>query len=136
VQRRGHEQADDEEDARQAQTAEPPAERGEDGDEAAEEEVSLRDVPRREQGLSLFAVGAGQSARGPVRLRRVTAARTVEGGDVLQRNEDVAVELDVRDPFDPAVGGKRPVLILAAEELDFDLLSLVLVGVVLHGFSV
>jgi hypothetical protein len=82
--------------------------------------------------LRLFAVGARQPARGPVRLRGVAAARTVEGGDVLERDEDVAVELDVRDPFDPAVRGERSVLVLPAEELHFDLLPFVLVGVVLH----
>jgi hypothetical protein len=56
----------------------------------------------------------------------------VERGDVLERDEDVSVELDVRDALDPAVRGQSSVLVLAAEELHLDLLSLVLVGVVLH----
>jgi hypothetical protein len=57
----------------------------------------------------------------------------VERRDVLERNEDVAVELDVRNALDSAVGGQRPVLVLAPEELDLDLLALVLVRVVLDA---
>jgi hypothetical protein len=60
----------------------------------------------------------------------------VEGGDVLERDEDVAVQLDVRDALDGAVGRERAFLVLAAEELDLDLLPLVLVRVVLHRVSV
>jgi len=57
----------------------------------------------------------------------------MERGDVLERDQDVSVQLDVRDVLDEAVGGQHPVLIIAAEEGDFDLLTLVLVGVVLHS---
>src|SRR5262249_14796001 len=57
----------------------------------------------------------------------------VQGGDVLQRHEDVPVELDVRNVVDEAVGGQDAVLILPAEERDLDALPLVLLGVVLHG---
>jgi hypothetical protein len=39
----------------------------------------------------------------------------------------------VGDALDRAVGGERPVLVLAAEELHLDLLAAVLVRVVLHG---
>ena len=77
----------------------------------------------------------GEPARRPVGLGRVAAARAVEGGDVLQRDQDVAVQLDVRDVLDVAVRGEHAVLVLAAEEGDLDLLALVLVGVVLHGSS-
>src|SRR5207247_11455197 len=73
-----------------------------------------------------------QSARRPVRLRGVAAARAVEGGDVLERDEDVAVELDVGDVVDVAVGRPYSVLVLAAEQGYFDLLALVLARVVLH----
>jgi len=82
--------------------------------------------------LRLVAVGPRQTSRRPIRLRRVAAAGAVEGGDVLQRDEDVAVELEVRNAFYSAVRRERPVLILAAEELDLDLLALVFVRVVLH----
>jgi hypothetical protein len=50
MERRGHKQADDEEDARQPDSADPPAEGGEDCDEAAKQEEGLRDVTRREHG--------------------------------------------------------------------------------------
>jgi hypothetical protein len=56
----------------------------------------------------------------------------VEGSNVLKRDENVAVQLEVRDALDSAVGGQRAVLVLAPEELDLDLLALVLVRVVLH----
>ena len=59
-----------------------------------------------------------------------SAGRRCSGGD-----EDVAVQLEVRDAGDGAVGGERPLLVLAAEELDLDLLARVLVRVVLHGLS-
>jgi hypothetical protein len=39
----------------------------------------------------------------------------------------------VRDVLDRAVGGQRPLLVLAAEQRELDLLALVLVGVVLHA---
>ena len=44
----------------------------------------------------------------------------------------MAVQLDVRDVLEVAVGGQDAVLVLAAEQGDLDLLALVLVGVVLH----
>jgi hypothetical protein len=56
----------------------------------------------------------------------------MERGDVLQGNEDVIVELDVRNALDAAVSRERAFLVLAAEELELHLLSLVLVRVVLH----
>ena len=82
-------------------------------------QVSLRVRPR-------------QPARRPVGLGRVAAARAVERGDVLERDEDVAVQLDVGDVLDVAVRGQHAFLVVAAEERDLDLLALVLVGVVLH----
>jgi hypothetical protein len=59
----------------------------------------------------------------------------VEGGDVLERDEDVPVQLDVRDVLEVAVRGQDAVLVLAAEEGDLDLLALVLVRVILDGLS-
>ena len=56
----------------------------------------------------------------------------MERSDVLQRYEDVAVQLDVRHPVDDPVGGQHPVDVLAAEESDVDLLALVLVRQLLH----
>src|SRR5204862_3482083 len=57
---------------------------------------------------------------------------TVQGGDVLERHENVAVQLDVGDVLDVAVRRQDTLLVLAPEEGDLDLLALVLVGVVLH----
>jgi hypothetical protein len=57
----------------------------------------------------------------------------MERSNVLQRNQDVSVQLDVGDVLDEAVGGQHAVLVIAAEEGDFDLLTLVLVGVILDG---
>src|SRR5581483_6548880 len=74
-----------------------------------------------------------QPARRPVVvLRRVAAAGAVQRGDVLEGDEDVAVELDVRDLVDVAVRGEDAFLVLAAEQGDLDLLALVLARVVLH----
>ena len=60
----------------------------------------------------------------------------MERGDVLQRHEDVAVQLDVRDILDVAVRGQNALLVLASEEGDLDLLALVFVRVVLDARSV
>ena len=60
----------------------------------------------------------------------------MERGDVLQRHEDVAVQLDVSDVLDVAVGGEDTLLVLASEEGDLDLLALVFVRVVLDARSV
>ena len=95
---------------------------------------TARSVPRT--GVYGFAVALGEAAGRPVRLGGVAAARAVERGDVLERDEDVPVQLDVRDAFDAAVGRQRAVLVLAAEELDVDLLSLVLTREVVHRDSV
>src|SRR3954471_24627692 len=74
-----------------------------------------------------------QAPRRPILvLRRVAAARAVEGRDVLEGHEDVPVQLDVRHLVDVAVCGEHAFLVLAAEERDLDLLALVLVRVVLH----
>src|SRR5205814_4705092 len=83
--------------------------------------------------LRLFrAVVLGEAAWRPVGLGSGATARAMERGDVLQRDQDVAVQLDVRHVFDDAVGGEDTVLVVAAEERDLDLLALVLVRVVLH----
>src|SRR5581483_11090989 len=74
-----------------------------------------------------------EAARRPVGLGRVAAARAVQRGDVLQRDQDVPVELHVRDVLDVAIRGEHAVLVFAAEERDLDLLALVLVRVVLHA---
>ena len=79
------------------------------------------------------AVVVQKPARGPVVvLGRVAPAGAVQRGDVLERHEDVAVQLDVGDLVDVAVRGQDALLVLAAEECDLDLLALVLPGVVLH----
>jgi hypothetical protein len=57
----------------------------------------------------------------------------VKRGDVLKRNQDVAVQLDVGDVLDEAICGQHAVLVIAPEERDLDLLALVFVGVVLDG---
>src|SRR5438874_13460835 len=56
----------------------------------------------------------------------------MERGDVLQRDQDVPVQLDVGDILDEAVRGEHAVLVVTAEERNLDLLALVLVGVILH----
>ena len=56
----------------------------------------------------------------------------MQAGDVLERHEDVPVELDVGDVLDQAVGGEDAVLLLAPEEGDLDRLALVPGRVVLH----
>src|SRR5262249_7825835 len=68
----------------------------------------------------------------PVGLGGVATARAVERGDVLQRDQNVAVQFDVRHVLDDAVSREDAVLVIAAEEGDLDLLALVLVRVVLH----
>ncbi len=55
--------------------------------------------------------------------------------DVLERNEDVPVQLDVRDLIDIAVRSEDALLVLAAEECDLDLLALVLACVVLDAWN-
>src|SRR5947208_6765408 len=94
--------------------------------------LRIAGMPPRTGLAVVVAVVLGEAARRPVRLRGVAAARAVEGGDVLQRDQDVSVQLDVGDVLDEAVGGQDTVLIIAAEEGDFDLLTFVFVGVVLH----
>src|SRR6059036_94773 len=94
--------------------------------------LSIAGMPPRTGLAVVVALVLGEAARRPVRLRGVAAARAVERGDVLKRDEDVAVQLDVRDVLDIAVRGEHALLVLAAEERDLDLLTLVLVGVVLH----
>ena len=42
----------------------------------------------------VVALLVGQAARRPVRLRGVASARAMKRRDVLERNQDVAVELD------------------------------------------
>src|SRR5262249_23984758 len=83
-------------------------------------------------GRTLLPVFLLEAARRPVVVRRIAAARAVEGGDVLERDQDVAVELDVGHILDIAGRGQDALLVLAAGECDGDLLSLVLVRVVLH----
>ena len=105
--------------------------------DADEQQPGLEEVPRdqrtrtlarRRRLVVLASPRGGQSSS-----RRVAAARAVERGDVLERHEDVPVQLDVRDVLDVAVRRQHAFLVLAAEERHLDLLALVLVGVVLHG---
>jgi hypothetical protein len=53
--------------------------------------------------------------------------------DVLEGNEDVAVQLDVGNVLHVAIGRQAALLIFASEERDLDLLPFVLARVVLHG---
>src|SRR5256714_2922996 len=87
---------------------------------------------RPDTGRTLLAVFLLEPARRPIVVRRVAAARTVEGCDVLQGDEDMPVQLDVGDVLDVAVGGQDTLLVFPSEEGDLDLLALVLVRVVLH----
>jgi hypothetical protein len=60
----------------------------------------------------------------------------MERRDVLERDQDVAVQLDVDDVLDVAVRGELSLLIFTAEERDLDVLALVPARVVLPGESV
>src|SRR5436305_2530403 len=94
---------------------------------------TFRAQERSAHDLRLFrAVVLREATRGPVGLRSVATARAMERGDVLQRDQNVAVQLDVRHVLDNAVSGEDTVLVVPAEESDLDLLALVLVRVVLH----
>src|SRR3989440_1866278 len=97
--------------------------------------LRMAGMPLRTALAVVVALVLGEAPRRPVRLRGVAATRAVERGDVLERDEDVAVQLDVRDVFDVAVGREHAILVLAAEEGDLDLLALVLVRVVLHAWQ-
>lgn len=66
---------------------------------------------------------------------RVAAARAVQRRDVLERYQDVAVQLDVRNLVDEAVRREHAILELAPEECELDLFALVLLCVVLHGWD-
>src|SRR5438128_2033627 len=81
---------------------------------------------------ALVAVFLLEPAWRPVVFRRVATARTMERGDVLQRDENVSVQLDVGDVLHVAIRGQDTLLVLAPEEGDLDLLALVFVRVVLH----
>src|SRR6185437_9304408 len=91
---------------------------------------TLRKTRRR---LALIAVLLLEPARRPIVFRSVAAARAVERGDVLQRHEDVAVQLDVSDILDVAVRGQHALLVFPTEKGDLDLLAFVLVRVVLDA---
>src|SRR5918999_3421829 len=73
-----------------------------------------------------------EAPRRPVPLWSIASAGAVQRGDVLEWDEDVAVQLDVSNVLDVAVGRQRALLVFAAEERDLDLLALVLARVVLH----
>src|SRR5215204_3729829 len=86
----------------------------------------------RKPTLLRVALVLGEAPRRPVGLRRVAPARAMERGDVLQGDQDVAVELDVSNLVDGAVGGQDALVVVAAEQRNLDLLALVLARVVLH----
>ena len=120
---------------------EPVADCGKSAAESDQQEPAFQHVPdpqERAHDLSLVVVAIDlvQAARRPVRLGRVAAAGAVERGDVLQRDQDVTVQLDVGDVLDEAVSGEHAVLVVASEQGDLDLLALVLVRVVLHPAAV
>src|SRR6266511_4270791 len=94
---------------------------------------TARNTPGSACGLGpVVVLVVAKAARRPVVLGRVATARAVQRGDVLERHEDVPVQLDVGDVLDVAVCGQHALLVLPAEERDLDLLALVRVGVVLH----
>src|SRR5205823_11710804 len=114
--------------------AQHPAEPAEQRAGADQQSPRLQNVAKNEKstaqsGRSLVAVFLLEPSRRPVVLRRIAAARTVQRGDVLERDEDVPIQLDVSHFLDVAVGGQNALLVLAAEERDLDLLAFVLVGV-------
>src|SRR5262249_54961186 len=82
--------------------------------------------------VALVRLVLGETLRRPVGLGRVAPARAVEGGDVLQGGQNVPVELDVGDVVHVTVRRQYPILVIAAQQRGPYLLTLVLVGVVLH----
>ena len=92
------------------QPAEPAEKRPKQPESSAQ---ALTRLPRRRAGGSRLRSSSSRSssvepARRPVGLRRVAAARAVERGDVLQRDEDVPVQLDVRDVVDEQYAVSTP----------------------------
>ena len=127
------EQGAEHEHGRRLRPAERPAQRAEEPGQDRDHQPPLGDVQSgcEPHGLGVVvaeavAVVVAEAAGWPVRLRCVAAARAVQRRDVLERHENVAVQLDVGDVLDRAVGGENTFLILAAEEGDFDLLALYL----------
>ena len=129
------------EDREEPEAAERPAGQREETGDADQQQPGLQHVAGRDEaahyGLGVVRLAAAVVVQKPPRrpvvvLRGVAAARAVERGDVLERHEDVPVQLDVRNLVDVAVGGEHAFLILAAEESYLDLFALVLAGVVLH----
>src|SRR6266511_45527 len=136
VQAEAEQEPAEDEDREQLVAVQEPAEAAEQRAQAGEQQPGLQEVAKSEPPLhgrlALVALVFREPARRPVGLGSVAAARAVEGGDVLQRHQDVAVELDVRDVVDGAVRRQDALLIVAAEERHLDLLSLVLARVVVH----
>ena len=60
------------------------------------------------------------------RLGCIAPARAMQRSDVLERDQDVPVQLDTSDLVDGVVRGQDAVLVIAAEERDLDLLPLYL----------
>src|SRR5438128_5619061 len=94
--------------------------------------LSIAGMPPRTGLAVVVALVLCEAARRPVRLRGVAAARAVERGDVLERDEDVPVQLDVRHLVDRAVGGQDTLVVVTAEERDLVLFTLLLARVVVH----
>src|SRR5579859_3877586 len=61
----------------------------------------------------VFGLVFGEAAGRPVGLGRVAATGTVQRGDVLEGDQDVAVELDMGDVVDRAVRGEHAFLVVA-----------------------
>ena len=142
VERPGDQHGRAQEEQQQPVAAERPAGEPHQCGERDEARPCLQHVPRDDQptphGVALsvvvgVAVVIGERAGRPVGLGRVAAARAMQRSDVLQRDQDVTVQLDVRDVLDVAIRGQHAVLVLAAEEGDLDLLALVFVRVVLDA---
>ena len=117
VERDAREQACEEDDREEAIAADEPAEGGENCGGTDEERPGLDQVDRGGEPAAhssgVVALVVGEAARRPVRLGRVASTRAMKRGDVLERNQDVAVELDVRHVVDRAVRGEHAVLVVA-----------------------
>ena len=131
--RRGEQRAEREQECR-SDSSDEPAQTAERCREDRDESQCLQEVQRdsTRHALRLSGVVLDEPARRPVGLGGIAAARAVQRRDVLKRDEDVAVELDVGDVLERAVRREDTFLVLAAEESHLDLLALVLVRVVLH----
>src|SRR6266550_4617329 len=136
IQGTGEQHAAEDKDREQTVTARRPADQAEDRAGAEQQGPCLENVPNDDKAPAhcgaLVTVFLLEPPWRPVVVGSIATARTVQRGDVLQRNENVPVQLYVGDVLHVAIGGEDAFLILAAEKGDLNLLALVFVRVVLH----